>query len=110
MMTAGCRLTDQRAVPGLQGVRSCCPADNRCFSEVCTTPEIYRGAANTLISTDTVPARVTSSVESDVAVKSIQKGNMTAHLEFVNLDCYEGDSGRVKQPPRREVELPHWTV
>lgn len=41
--------------------------------------EIYRGAANTLSNTDTVPASVTSSVDSDVAVKSIQKGNMTAH-------------------------------
>ena len=40
----------------------------------------YRGAANTLSKTDTVPANVTISVDRDEAVKSIQKGNMTANL------------------------------
>lgn len=41
--------------------------------------------ANIVINTVTVPASVASSVDSDEAVKSIQKGNMTANLVVVAM-------------------------
>jgi hypothetical protein len=40
----------------------------------------YRGAVNRPNNTETVPTSVTSSDERVDAVKSIQKGNMTANL------------------------------
>ncbi len=92
-----------RTALGLQNERSCCPAGNRYFLEVCDMVRVHRGAANTLSNTDTVPANVTSSVDSEFAVKSIQKGNMTAHLVFVKTDCIDWRLGLVKEPPRGEV-------